>query len=150
VPEGWPSAIKREGRKKLSADALVKFQKSTTEGLTQKFTLMTHSTDDELVECYNLSMRIETLKLRLEQTNIIGGFDIFETSVFAFISTDPMSKEVSVIDRHEFLSEALVWNMQKFKHYFGQTYDVQDLQWSQDLLEIFCQEDFRIKVLEKM
>jgi hypothetical protein len=43
---GMVVAIKREDRKKMSVDALVKLQKSTREGLTQKFTLMTHSTDD--------------------------------------------------------------------------------------------------------
>jgi hypothetical protein len=67
-------AIKREDGNNLSADALVKSQKPATEGLTQKFTMLTtHSTDDKLVKCYNLPMGIETFKLRLKKIGTFGG-----------------------------------------------------------------------------
>jgi hypothetical protein len=83
-------------------------------------------------------MMIEMLTLRLKKkTGTIGGFDIFETNGSA--PTDLMPQEVPVIDRHEFLTIALVLcNTQKFKGYFSQTHIVQDLQWSQELIENSC------------
>jgi hypothetical protein len=41
-------AVKKEDRDKLSADALLKLQKSSTIGMTNKFALMNHTTDDQL------------------------------------------------------------------------------------------------------
>jgi hypothetical protein len=56
-------AVKREDRSKLSADTLLKLQKSSIEGsMMYKFAFMSHTTDDQLVECYNLSLCMERLK----------------------------------------------------------------------------------------
>jgi hypothetical protein len=141
-------AVKKEDRDKLSADALLKLQKSSTIGMTNKFALMNHTTDDQLVECYNLSLRIEELKTRLKKNDTISGFDIFEQ-----VLTQPttlMPRELPLIAQIDDLTEALVRSSMKFKRYYGQPYDVQDLQWSQELIEQSCEEDLRIKVMERL
>jgi hypothetical protein len=129
-------AVKKEDRIKLSADALIKHQKTVTEGMTLKFSLMSHHSDDQLVDCYNLSLRIDTLKNRLKETDTIGGFDIFESVV-----TQPsaqMPSEIRLIDRIDALTKLQVRASMKFKHYYGQTYDIQDLQWSQEMVKNSC------------
>jgi hypothetical protein len=71
--QGMAVAVKKEDRQKLTADALIKLQKTVTEGMTLKFSLTSHHSDDQLVDCYNLALRIDTLKNRLKETDTIGG-----------------------------------------------------------------------------
>jgi hypothetical protein len=146
--EGMAVAVKREDRVNLTADALLKLQKSSTEGMTHKFALMSHTTDDQLVECYNLSLRIEELKLTMKKTDTIGGFDIFDRAITC--PETPMPAELPLIERIDELTEASVRASVRFKRYYGQTFDIQDLQWSQELIENSCDEDLRIKVLERL
>ena len=47
------------------------------------------------------------------------------------------------------MSEAHVRGTMRFKRYYGQPYDIQDLQWSQEFLENSCKENLRIKVRER-
>jgi hypothetical protein len=127
------AAVKKEDRDKLSADALLKLQKFSTVGMMNKFALMNHTTDDQLVECYNLSLRIEELKMRLKKNDTIGGFDIFE-QVLTQPETLMPTRELPLIAPIDDLAEELVRSSMKFKQYYcGQPYDVQDLQWSQEL-----------------
>jgi hypothetical protein len=146
--EGMAVAVKREDREKLTADALLKLQKSSTEGMTHKFALMSHTTDDQLVECYNLSLRIEELKLTMKKTDTIGGFDIFERVVTSPQATMPA--ELPLIEKIDELTETSIRASIRFKRYYGQTFDIQDLQWSQELIENSWDEDLRIKVLERL
>jgi hypothetical protein len=60
---GMAVGIKIENRENLSANVPVQLQKLTKEGLIQKLTLMSDTTHNELAECYNMLMRVETLKL---------------------------------------------------------------------------------------
>jgi hypothetical protein len=55
-------AVWKEDRHALSADALLKLQQSSTEGMTHKFFLMGNSKEDQLVQCYNLSLCVEELR----------------------------------------------------------------------------------------
>jgi hypothetical protein len=146
--QGMAVAVKKEDRSQLSADALIKLQKTVTEGMTHKFSLMSHHSDDQLVDCYNLALRIDTLKNRLKETDTIGGFDIFETPVTQ--PTTTMPRELRLIDKIDALSETLVRAAMKFKRYYGQTYDIQDLQWSQEMVKNSCDEDLATKVMERL
>jgi hypothetical protein len=59
---GMAVAVRKEDRSGLSADALLKLQRSSTEGMTHKFFLMGNSKEDQLVQCYNLLLRVEELR----------------------------------------------------------------------------------------
>ena len=146
--QGMAVAVKQEDRKDLTADALIKLQKATTEGMTHKFSLMSHNSDDQLVDCYNLTLRVEELKSRLKETDTIGGFDIFDTIIITPI--DPMPDDVRLIEKVDTMTEPLVRASMKFKRYYGQTYDVQNLQWSQELIKNSCDEDLATKVMERL
>jgi hypothetical protein len=146
--EGMAVAVKREDRTNLSADALLKLQRASTEGMTHKFSLMSHTTDDQLVECYNLSLRIEELKHSLKKADTIGGFDVFERNIIQ--PETPMPHEIPLIEKIDDITQYQVRSSIRFRRYYGQTFDIQDLQWSQELLENSCDEDLRIKVLERL
>jgi hypothetical protein len=60
--QGMVVAIKKEDHSSLTADYLLKLQKKTVEGMELSFSLMTHASEDQLEECYNLGLRIEVLK----------------------------------------------------------------------------------------
>jgi hypothetical protein len=144
--QGMAVAVKKEDRTNLSADALIKLQKTVTEGMTLKFSLISHHSNNQLVDCYNLALRIDTLKNRLKETDTIGGFDIFETPVTQPSTQVP--KELRSIKKIDKLTEPLVRAAVKFKRYYGQTYDIQDLQWSQEMVKNSCDEDLATKVME--
>ena len=149
---GMAVAIKKEDRQQLSADALLKLQRASTEGMTHKFFLMGSSKEDQLVQCYNLALRVEELKLHMKKTDIVSALEIFETiiPVPSVAFPNPMPNTPSLFDKNgEALSEGHVRATMKFKRYYGMPYDIQDLQWSQEFLENSCEEDLRIKVLEK-
>jgi hypothetical protein len=146
--QGMAVAVKKEDEANLSADTLIKLQKTVTEGMTLKFSLMSHHSDDQLVDCYNLALQIDTLKNRLKETDTIGGFDIFETPVTQ--PSTPMPTELCLIDTIDKLTETLVRSAMKFKRYYGQTYDIQDLQWSQEIVKNSCDGDLATKVMERL
>ena len=145
--QGMAVAVKQEDRTKLTADALIKLQKATTEGMAHKFSLMSHNSDDQLVDCYNLTLRVEELKARLKETDTISGFDIFETALS--VPVDPML-DSRLLDNLDTLTEPLVRATMKFKRYYGQSYDLQNLQWSQELIKNSCDADLATKVMERL
>jgi hypothetical protein len=52
------------------------------------------------------------------KTDTIGGLDIFELNI-SVAPIDLMSLEVPVIDKHEFLTEALAWNIPTMSRTFS-------------------------------
>jgi hypothetical protein len=89
--EGMVVVLKKEHHSSLSTDYLLKLQKKMTEGLDLTFSLLTHSLDDQLEECYNLDLRIKTLKDRLKKTNLIGAFDIWMSANTKITMNDVMN-----------------------------------------------------------
>jgi hypothetical protein len=153
---GMAVAVRKEDRAALSADALLKLQRASTEGMENKFFLMGNSKEDQLVQCYNLTLRVEELKHHMQKSDIISALDIFVSIIPTPLAAGtqflaPFPGTLSLFDKAgEALSEAHVRSANRFKRYYGQTYDIQDLQWSQEFLENSCEEDLRVKVLERI
>jgi hypothetical protein len=147
-------ALKKEDRSSSSNNYLIKLQKKTTEGMELTFSLMTHSSEDQLEECYNLGLRVETLQIRLKKGDLIGGFDIWMSANTVITMNDVLSgvngPTLSLIDHFNEIFEHNVRHTVRFKRYNGQDYDLQDLQWSQELLENSCDEDLCNKIGEKL
>jgi hypothetical protein len=62
-----------------------------------------------------------------------------------------MPPELRLIDKIDALSETQVRAAMKLKRYYGQTYDVQDLQqWSQEMVKNSCDEDLATKMMERL
>jgi hypothetical protein len=68
--------------------------------MTLKLFLLSHHSDDQLVDCYNLtlhpSLHVKELKSRLKEPDKISCFDIFETIMST--PADPMPDDVRLID----------------------------------------------------
>ena len=148
---GTAVLLRKEDRHLLSKDQLVKLQRSTTEELGHQFQMMSGQTDDQLAECYNLAVRVDALAWRLKKTDTMGGFDIFVRPIdINQALPNPMPRTLPLIDYIDDLTLKLVRASMRFKRYYGQEYDLQDLQWSQELLENSCDEDLRAKIIEKV
>ena len=148
---GTAVVLRKEERNLLSKDQLVKLQASTTGELSHQFEMMSGQTDDQLAECYNLAVRVDALAWRLKKTDTIGGFDIFIKAIDVHTGIPAnMPRSLPLIDYIDDLTLKLVRATMKFKRYYGQEYDLQDLQWTQELLENSCDEALRAKVIEKV
>jgi hypothetical protein len=61
-----------------------------------------------------------------------------------------MPPEIRLIDKIDALTKSQVQAAMKVKQYYGQTYDVQDLQWSQEMVKNSCDKDLATKVMERL
>jgi hypothetical protein len=146
---GTAVVLRKEDRHLLSKDQLVKLQGSTTGELSHQFEMMSGQTDDQLSDVYNLAVRVDALSWRLKKTDTIAGFDIFVRALDIRKIPSRMPRTLPLIGFIDDLSLNLVRATMKFKRYYGQEYDLQDLQWSQELLENSCDEALRAKIIEK-
>ena len=85
---------------------------------------------------------------------MIGGFDIWASADVPLTPADILNgvngPSMALIDEIDAILECDVRHTMKFKRYFGQEYDLQDLQWSQELIENSCDKDLRNKIPEKL
>jgi hypothetical protein len=127
---GMAVAVRKEDRSGLNADALLKLQHSSTEGMTNKFFLICNSKEDQLVQCYNLLLQVEELRHAMKKSDIVLALDIFETIVpVGGTHPNPFPDTLSLFDKAgEALSDAQVRTTNCFKRYYRQAYDIQDLQ----------------------
>jgi hypothetical protein len=114
---GMAVAICKEDRSGLSADALLKLQQSSTKGMTHKIFLMGNLKEDQLVQCYNLSLCVEELRHGMKKSNIISALDIFKTVIpTGGTHPSPFPGTLSLFDKAgEALSEARVCATNRFK-----------------------------------
>jgi hypothetical protein len=111
------------------------------------FSLMTHASSDQLKECYNLGLRVKVLQTHLKKTDLMGGFNIWCCAGTIITPTDILGNgningpTLSLIDNIDQIFEMYVHQMMHFKCYYGQEYDLQDLQWLQELLKNSCDKD---------
>jgi hypothetical protein len=148
---GTALVLRKEDRHLLSKDKPVKLQTSTTGELSHEFKMMSGQTDNQLAECYNLSVRVDALAWHLKKTDTIGGFDIFIQTIDVHAAMPHiMPRTLPVIDYIDDLTLKLVRATMKFKRYYGQEYDLQDLQWTQELLKNSCNKVLRAKIIEKV
>jgi hypothetical protein len=87
----------------------------------------------------------------LKKTDTIEGFDIFIKPIKIHTGIPAiMPPTLPLIDYIDDLNLKLVHATMKFTQYYGQEYDLQDLQWTQELLENSCDEALRAKIIKKV
>ena len=142
-----------EDRAKLDAKALNFLQREATLPLDKPFRFMSTSVenDDHLIDSYNLSLQIASLKKRCREHDTISAFDVFVTPILS--PADPIPSVVNLLDDNEKSNQitlADVKAMVTFKRKYGQEYHLQDLAWTQTKLDKSCDSDLRQKIVEKM
>ena len=141
-----------EDRAKLDAKALNFLQREATLLLDKPFRFMSTGVENDyhLINSYNLSLQIASLKKRCREHDTIGAFNVFVTPVGAPVS--PMLTVVNLLNDNEKsnrITLADVKAMVTFKRRYGPEYHLQDLAWTQTKLDKSCDSNLRQKIVEK-
>jgi hypothetical protein len=62
----------------------------------------------------------------MKKADTVGGFDVFERNITQ--PETPMPNEIPLIERIDDITQDQVRQSIRFRRYYGQTYDIQDLQ----------------------
>jgi hypothetical protein len=141
--------IDKEHRPESGTADLVKFTSRATEGLKTKFRLMSLSwkDDDQLDTVYSIGLLIVELTKHLTRFDMV---DVFERVLLPTAANDK-----GVLSLRSLLANYSTMTVNECRasveHYrlYGQGYHLQNLDWSQEMLERSCEDDLRNKILEK-
>jgi hypothetical protein len=139
----------KEHRPASGTADLVKFTSCATEGLKTKFRLMSLSwkDDDQLDTVYSIGLLI------VELTKHLTLFDMVD--VFELVLLPTSANDKGVLSMRYLLANYSTITVNECRasveHYrlYGQGYHLQNLDWSQEMLERSCEDDLRNKILEK-
>ena len=152
------SVISKESRP-IKSDDLRKLRQAATSPLTHKFdTVPNDDTDAQIVLNYNLQMRIKEFRRRLETYDMLDVFMIlqFESnqSIEPLISTSlsvtPLSTTIDLLDHWDSVSFDQVKAHVSFLRHYGRKWDLENLDWSLELLESSCEVNLSNKIQEKL
>ena len=136
--------------------ALNKLRLRATVGIDPPFTFLDlDNTDATLQHTYNVSMRVQSFEYVLAQFDMMDAFTIhlFEPGVEPpklLEDANGVPKTVNLLTHYSNLTEAQVRAYILFLRRYGQSYDVQNLDWSQELFNNSCDTDLKDKVNEKV
>ena len=136
--------------------ALAKLRARATVGIDPPFTFLDLDNSDlALQHTYNVSMRIQSFEYILTQYDMIDAFKIHliqpDTEPPVLLNDSSGNHVViNLLTHHSSLTESQVRKYILFLKRYGQTYDVQNLDWTQELFNNSCNADLRDKVNEKV
>ena len=131
--------------------ALGKLRTRATVGIDPQFTFLDlDNTDLTLQHTYNVSMRIQSFEYILTQFDMLDAFRIHllqpnvdPPQLLADSNGDPIT--INLLMHHSSLTEQQVRQYILFLKRYGQSYDVQNLDWTQELFNNSCTADLRDK-----
>jgi hypothetical protein len=141
--------IDKEHRPASGTADLVKFTSHATEGLKTKFRLMSLSwkDNDQLDTVYSISLLI------VELTKHLTRFDMVD--VFKRVLLPTSANDKGILSMRSLLVNYSTMTVNEYRasveHYrlYGQAYHLQNLDWSQEMLEQSFEDDLRNKIIEK-
>jgi hypothetical protein len=128
---------------------LVKFTSRSTEGLNTKFRLMALSwkDDDQLDTVYIIDLLIVELTKHLTRFDMV---DVFERVLLPTSANDKGVLSMrSLLVNYSTMTVNECHASVEYYRLYGQGYHLQNLDWSQEMLERSCEDDLRNKILEK-
>ena len=128
---------------------LRKLRSDATTALSTPFSLLPiDDSDEQVANNYSLHMRISELKRRLEQYDMQESFEIL---TFASPTSDvPLNKTISLLDNWDAVTESMIAHHIRFLRRYGQVWDVQNLDWSLELMENSCEDSLNNKLREDL
>ena len=141
--------VRKLDRQGLTAREREKLHQYAIAELPTKFSLLSLSDDKEqLSNTYNIMRRKQELFSRLDKYDMSETF----TRVLTFDANGDLVQNGEKSLRDNSIGATLEEVARSNQHYnqFGQDYDVQDLNWSQELLENSCDATLRDKVMENL
>ena len=152
--------VRQELRSTLDQKSLTNLRQYAVSPLKQLFNLPNVQDDSELLaKSYTISSKLAALKIHLQKYDMIDCFMILTpTDVtlsgeivgpgLQLTGTDPTM--VNLIANYATVEEQQVINHVHFLRLYGQKYDLQNLDWSTELLTSSCDSDLSDKVSEKL
>ena len=146
-------------RRPASGSDLRKLRDLATQPLTNKFAKVPlDDSEYQILNNYNLTMRVKELKRALERYDIDDIFNIVqfphETNIDQSLTTSipiqPSSRTINLLDNWDQVQEIDVIRHVQFLRLYGQQWDLENLDWSLDTLESSCETDLANKVQEDM
>ena len=133
----------------LSSADKEKIPTKAVAGLDPKFSVFhTYDGEEQLELSHSLSIQFILLEHRLKKFDMI---DVFTIQLYG--PSDPTDieapKQKNLLTHYAKLELADVHKTVCFYRLYGQDYDLENLQWSQELLEESCEPSLRDKVLKK-
>ena len=154
--------IKQSERASLGAKEQTSHRLAAVAPLESPFALPNLLNDDDqlLTQTHDVSMRILSLKKRLERYDMMDVFDILfpignGTNDNSLLSEkDSAGNDVpvtkSLLTDYSTLTEDAVRHSCLFFQKYGQNYDIENLEWTKELLEASCEPSLRDKTEEKL
>jgi hypothetical protein len=149
LAEAMSVVCKQADRLALSSADKEKIHTKAVAGLDPKFSILqTYDGEEQLELTHSLSIQFILLEQRLKKFDMI---DVFTIQLYG--PSDPTDieapKQKNLLTHYAKLELADVRKTVCFYRLYGQDYDLENLQWSQELLEESCEPSLRDKVLEK-
>ena len=145
-----------QDKRPTDAVALAKLRTRATVGIDPPFTLLDlDNADLTLQHTYNVSMRVQSFEYLLTQYDMI---DAFRVLLFTPDTDPPVPLDdskgntisINLLSHHSSLTENQVRKHILFLKRYGQNYDVQNLDWTQELFNNSCTAELKDKVNEKV
>ena len=145
--------VKQEDRSSLSTKAYDTLQASAVESLSSKFDLMSsaENNDEKLTGTYTLNMVLQQFIRKLKIYDLQRAFILIQpdpTATDGSVLPDiiPLLDDYDKQSLQQYVVERSVEHMRKW----GEDFDIENLEWSQELLENSCSEELRNLVSEQM
>lgn len=147
---GLTATVRAEDRQKMTATEREKLHVAAVSGLIAKFGLLSMSDDKaQLQNTYNVTMRIHEFFEKLTKFDMQGQFLQVVTPNPADPTTT-LAGKVNVLEEYPTLGTAEVRTSNKYYKEYGPDHMIQNLLWSQELLENSCETALRDKVTEQL
>jgi hypothetical protein len=147
---GLGATVRMQDRENLTVREREKHHEYAISALPTKFALLSLSAEKEqLQNTYNVMMRTQELFQRLDKydmANVFAEIVTPDTANPGQITADVKNLRVNALGA----TETEVRASNRFYNRFGQPYDIQNLVWSQELLENSCESELRDKVMESL
>ena len=146
--------VKQEDCASLSTKAYDPLQSAAVESLTSKFDLMStnaENNDEKLTGTYTLNMVLQQLIRKSKIYDLQRAFILIQpdlTTTYGSVLSDVVAllEDYDKQNLQQYVVERSVEHMRKW----GEDYDIENLEWSQELLENSCSEELRNLVSEQM
>ena len=138
---------------------LTKLRESATTPLVHKFgSIPLDDSDEQVVNNYNLAMRINELHQKLVKFDMVEVFNILQfpsvipsqSLLNTSVAGQPLSETIDLLNKYSTITEEDVFTHIKFLRLYGQEWDLQNLDWSQELLQESSEVDLANKVQEDL
>ena len=152
------SVVPKESRPTNPVD-LRKLREAATSPLMHKLSIVPmNDSDEQIILNYNVQMRIKDLQRRLETYDMVDVFNIllFNDAVYqqpllaSTTPVTPLSNTINLLDKWDSIDMTVIIYHVHFLRLYGREWDLQNLDWTLELLEASCELTLADKVKEDL